>query len=301
MTGPAGHRFVAVDWGTSRLRAALVDPGGAVLARTQSDSGVQGLVPEAFPAVFRSACGAWLDAEPGLPVLMAGMVGSRNGWIEAPYFRCPCGPGDLARGLTPVPGIEAGAWIVPGVDARWEDGSYDVMRGEETQVFGAGLEDGLVCLPGTHSKWVEVAGGRIVRFASFITGELYAALASSFVGRLAEDPEDRDEGTGFAVGTAALAGGLTRALFQARTRVLAGDMNPRGVRPFLSALLIEAEIAGAIGLFGADRSRPLRLVAGAPQRAGYGDALRHHGFEVQEVDPAMATLSGLQRILAARS
>ena len=291
-------RFIAVDWGTTRMRASLVDGNGAVLAHHQSDSGVQSIALGGFPAALQAACAAWFDAHPGLPVIMAGMVGSRNGWLEAPYLHCPCGPSDAARHLTAVAGLGREVLIVPGVDMRWGDGSYDVMRGEETQVFGTGVEDGLICLPGTHSKWVEVRAGRLTRFASFITGELYAALSGSFVARLAEQPDDPEAGQAEAAAAAHAGGGLSRALFQARTRVLAGDMSPRAVRPFLSRLLIETEIAGAAGLLGGAQS--VHLVAAEPQLNIYRTILGSRGLTATVVDPAAATLAGLNRIIAAR-
>ncbi len=291
-------RFIAVDWGTTRMRSTLVDGSGAVLAHHHSDSGVQSVASGGFPAALQAACGAWFDAHPGLPVIMAGMVGSRNGWLEAPYLHCPCGPTEAAARLTAVAGLDRDVLIVPGVDMRWEDGSYDVMRGEEAQVFGTGVEDGLICLPGTHSKWVEMRGGRLTRFASFITGELYAALSGSFVARLAEQPDDPQAGQAEAAAAAHAGGGLSRALFQARTRVLAGDMSPRAVRPFLSRLLIETEIAGAAELLGGAES--IHLVAAEPQLSVYQAILESRGLKVTIVDPAVSTLAGLNRIIAAR-
>ena len=292
-------RFIAVDWGTTRMRASLVDRGGVVTAHAQSDAGVQSVSPGGFPAALRAACGPWFEAYPGLPVVMAGMVGSRNGWIEAPYLHCPCGLSEVAGQLTAIGGLGRDVLVVPGVDMRWEDGSYDVMRGEETQVFGTGVDDGLVCLPGTHSKWVEMAGGRMTRFASFVTGELYAALSGSFVARLAEAPDDPEAGQAEAATATRAGGGLIRALFQARTRVLAGDMSPRAVRPFLSRLLVETEVAGAAELFG--QARLIHLLASDPQLSVYRRVLESRGLAVSVVDPATATLAGLNRIMAART
>lgn len=297
MTSPS-PRFVAVDWGTTRMRASLIGADGSVLERMQSDAGVQSVPAGGFPAALEAACAPWFATDPDLPVIMAGMVGSRNGWIEAPYLHCPCGPQDLAAQLTAIPGLGRTVFVVPGVDGRWPDGSYDVMRGEETQVFGTGSDDGIICLPGTHSKWVDVADGRMVRFATFVTGELYAALAGSFVARLAATPDDPTAGQAEAASASRAAGGVTRAMFQARSRVLAGDLTPAAVRPFLSRLLIEAEIAGAMDLFGARAN--VHLVAAEPQLSLYRSALTARGIEIDIVDPSAATLAGLDRIMAAR-
>ena len=296
MTTPA---FIAVDWGTTRLRASLVAADGTVSGTTGSESGVQSVAAGGFPAALDAACAPWFAAHPGLPVLMAGMVGSRNGWCEAPYAPCPAGADEIASRLFAVPGAARDIRIVPGVDCRWADGAYDVMRGEETQALGTGLRDGLLALPGTHGKWIEMRDGRIHRFATFVTGELFAAVSASFVGRLAEEPHDDAAGADLAAEAARVPGGLTRALFQARARALAGDLAPRGVRPFLSRLLVEAEIAGALDLFG--RPDIVHLVAGEPQRTVYAAALARRGLDVQDYDTAAATLAGLRTIMQART
>jgi 2-dehydro-3-deoxygalactonokinase len=279
------------------MRAALLDADGAVLGRTEADQGVQSVAAGGFPAVLEAACAPWFAAHPDLPVVMAGMVGSRNGWVEASYVSCPCSAADLARQRMRVPGVDRDVSIVPGVDVRWPDGAYDVMRGEEVQAFGAGVSDGLVCLPGTHSKWIEMAGGRILRFASFITGELYAAMTASFVGRLASEPEEPAEGLKAGATAATFAGGLSRLLFQARAQVLGGDLSGGAVRPFLSSLIVGQEIVGAASLFGSPRM--VHLVAASPQREVYEAALNQRGIAVTVVDPARATLQGMQAITEA--
>jgi 2-dehydro-3-deoxygalactonokinase len=297
MTVPTAENagFIAVDWGTTRLRASLVDATGAVIDTTQSDSGVQSIPAGGFPAALDSACAAWFGSRPDLPVLMAGMVGSRNGWVEAPYAPCPAGAAEIADRLLAVPGTSRPIHVVPGVDCRWADGAYDVMRGEETQALGTGVRDGLVALPGTHGKWIEMRDGRIHRFATFVTGELFAAVSASFVGRLAEEPYDDAAGADLAAEAARVPGGLTRGLFQARARTLAGDLMPRGVRPFLSRLLVEAEIAGALDLFG--RPETVHLVSAEPQRSIYRSALAARGIAVQDYDTPTVTLAGLKLLM----
>ncbi|WP_131113664.1 2-dehydro-3-deoxygalactonokinase [Lichenihabitans psoromatis] len=287
--------LIAVDWGTTRMRASLVGQDGAVLDRITSDQGVQSIAAGGFPAALEAACGPWFATDPHLRVVMSGMVGSRNGWVEAPYVSCPCGPDDLAAGFTRIEGARD-VVVAPGVDIRWPDGAYDVMRGEEVQAIGVGLADGMICLPGTHSKWIEMAGGRIVRFATFVTGELYAAIAGSFLGRLAEAPDDA---SGHVAGARAarFKGGLSRSLFQTRSQVLGGDIDGHAVRPFLSSLVIGQELIGAQDLFGPCRS--VHLVAASPQREVYQAAFEQHGIAVTTLDPAEVTLSGLRRLYAA--
>ena len=295
---PAGAALVAVDWGTTRLRAYLIGAGGQVLERAVApESGIQSVAAGGFPAALDAACSNWFAEADGLPVLMAGMVGSRNGWAEAAYVAPPCGADGLAASLLSVPATDRPVFIVPGVDCRGEDGSYDVMRGEETQAIGIGVHDGLVCLPGTHSKWVEIADGRITQFTTFVTGELYAALTASFVGRLAREPDDAVAGASLARALAGLPGGLTRAIFQARTQVLGGGITGEAVRPFLSSLVIESEIRGARDLFGTDRT--VHLVAGPPQLDLYAEILARSGFTLETYDPESTTVAGLTRLASA--
>jgi 2-dehydro-3-deoxygalactonokinase len=292
-------RFVAVDWGTTRLRAMLVD-GDRVLARAASQDGVSRLRRGEHQVVFMRACGAWLAAEPDLEVALVGMVGSREGWLPAPYAACPAGPGEVAAALTPV-GPEFGfhGAVVPGLLAE-RAGSIDVMRGEETHLLGTGVADGLVCLPGTHCKWALMESGRIVAFATFLTGELYALLREhSMVGRPAADPADED---GFALGLAAaggeVSGGLLNRLFEARAATVTGRLQPAALGPYLSGLLTGEEVGGALRLFG--RPSRVTIVADEPRAGLYVAALGRAGVETSLRAPEPALLAGLARILGAR-
>ncbi|HKB55763.1 MAG TPA: 2-dehydro-3-deoxygalactonokinase, partial [Ramlibacter sp.] len=168
--------LIAVDWGTSSLRAARIGSDGAVLDARSLPRGILAVPPGGFPAAFGEICGDWMR-EPQAVALICGMAGSRQGWVEAPYCPCPANFADIASRLTWIePGRIA---MVPGLMCEHE-GVPDVMRGEETQVFGAldllALEDALLVLPGTHSKWVEVVDARVQAFATFMSGEFYALL-----------------------------------------------------------------------------------------------------------------------------
>ena len=292
-------RFVAVDWGTSRFRAHLVE-GGTVLARAEAEGGVSRLKEGEHRGVFWSACGPWLAAEPGLPVVMAGMVGSREGWVQVPYVDCPAGPAEIARGLTRVDLGEGciGA-IVPGLRSAAGE-AVDVMRGEETHLLGSGVTDGLVCLPGTHCKWALMDGGRIAAFATFLTGELYALLREhSMVGRPATEPADPG---GFGRGLEAArreaerpGGGLLHLLFGARAATVTGRLAPAALGPYLSGLLTGHEIAGAIRLFG--RPDRVTIVADPPRADLYRQALGREGIRVRIVGQEETLLAGLAAIL----
>ncbi len=237
--------IVGLDWGTSSLRAALFDAKGRVTQERSLPRGILTVPPGGFPAVFNDACGDWMRSGNAL-ALVAGMAGSRQGWIEAPYCACPAGFGDIAARLAwAEPGRIA---IVPGLSCE-PQGVPDVMRGEETQVFGAmqllGLEAGRFVLPGTHSKWVRVAAGRIEGFETFMTGEFYALLRQhSILGRsLPEagsetDPQAFERGMRQAIQT----GNLLRAAFSARTLALFDRMPPAALPSYLSGLVIGEEL-----------------------------------------------------------
>lgn len=291
-------RLVAVDWGTSRLRAYLLDASGAVLDRTAADEGIMAVPPGGFPATLRKHVGPWLSNGQNLPVVLAGMVGSRNGWIEVPYLACPATTLDIAGALAPVDlGDGLTAQIVPGLTTRDASGVPDVMRGEETKIVGTDLSDGIVVTPGTHAKWSRVAGGRIEGFATFMTGDIYGAfMEHTILGKLAGTPADE---AGFARGLAASErdGGLTHQAFSARTLVLMGDMAGREVGPYLSGLLIGTEVRHA--LQHARDGEDIVVVAEGVIADGYGLALARLGRTCRVLDPEATFLKGLLRLVEA--
>lgn len=296
MTAPA--RLV-IDWGTTRFRAYLMDGDGHVLDRVESHDGIMSVKPGGFPAVLAIRCGSWLARHPDMPVVMAGMVGSRNGWVEAPYRACPATVGDIASAMQPVDiGNGRIAHIIPGCTYRDESHTPDVMRGEETLAFGAQCDDGLIILPGTHSKWVRMAQGVIAEFATFMTGEIYAALLNhTILGTLKLEPANTD---GFSKGVAASnrGGGLTHQAFAARTAVLLGDMHGSEVGPFLSGLVIGSEIKSALERF-SDR-HAVTLVAEGPIAEFYQTACGAFQCHARVMAPEPCLIAGLNRIASAK-
>lgn len=288
--------LIALDWGTTRARAFLISESGAALQRRIADQGIQSVPAGGYPAAFEALAGDFRRAAPDAAIVLAGMVGSRNGWIEAPYVSCPASPAEIAAAAIRVElDKDTAATILPGLSC--DDGAFDVMRGEETLIVGLGLTDGIACLPGTHSKWAEIKDGRITRFASFMTGEVYGLLRnSSILGRLAEAPGETDAASGAARGRAGAqrAGGLLNTAFAARTEVLAGRMRGGEVGPYLSALLVGQEIAGAEALFG--RRQEVRLVADGALAESYGGALEAAGFVVKLTTPEQAFVAGVVRL-----
>ncbi len=242
-------RLIALDWGTSNLRATLLDDAGAALDHRSAPGGVMKVQDGRFAQALLALCGDWLDAY-DCPVIASGMVGSRQGWKEAPYLDCPAGIDQAAAALVTVPITpQRVLHIVPGLRCAEASGAWDVMRGEETQIWGARVAPGSCCvLPGTHSKWAWTgAQGEVVRFATYMTGELYGLLTQhGILGRLMvfghERPEDFDTGV-----RAGLAGHsqASHAIFSARTAGLMGTIAPEGLPDYLSGILVGIEIAGA--------------------------------------------------------
>jgi 2-dehydro-3-deoxygalactonokinase len=245
-------RLVALDWGTSSLRAWLLGDDGAVLADKSAPLGILKVPDGDFAAVFRDVCGEWL-ARP-LPAIACGMIGSRQGWVEAPYAACPAGFDALTGGFAwaAVGGDGARLAIVPGVRCADARGVPDVMRGEETQVFGAlggAHGSGAFVLPGTHSKWVRVVAGRIESFTTYMTGEVFAVMREhSILGRMMPSGAAPHSGAAFRRGWETGLGGdasLLQRLFGARTLGLFGTLAPEEAPSYLSGLLIGDEVRAA--------------------------------------------------------
>jgi 2-dehydro-3-deoxygalactonokinase len=292
---------IAIDWGTSNFRAYRLDGKGAVLAERKAAAGISTVPPGGFPGVLQSIVGDWLAEDPSQNVIMAGMVGSRNGWSEAPYAPLPANAADLRGRLTEITRPDGGkALIVPGVSAVI-GGMGEVIRGEETLAIGSGIVDGVILSPGTHPKWITLADGRITGFTTFLTGEFFAVLtAHSLLGRLMQDPADAAEDwAGFDRGLemAAHPAGLTHTAFAARSDVLLGRMKPGEARSYLSGLLIGTEILGAKRNGGLPSS--VTLIAEGHKAECYQRALSCHQVGAVRVDSDQLLLAGLKRILSA--
>ncbi|RST53450.1 2-dehydro-3-deoxygalactonokinase [Variovorax sp. DXTD-1] len=241
------NRLVAIDWGTSSLRGALLDAGGKVLEERSDTRGILKVPAGGFPAVFDELFGDWMQLE-GTRCLISGMAGSKQGWVEAPYCACPAGRVEVGRKIIDIdarPGSRIA--IVPGLSDE-HDGVPDVMRGEEVQIFGAmalmDVDEGVFVLPGTHNKWATVQKGRVTGFRTFMTGEFYALLSQhSILARTLAVDAPLDE--------AAFVQGVTRAdngqgllhnAFGARTLALFERMPTQELASYLSGLLIGEEL-----------------------------------------------------------
>lgn len=300
---PAVVDWIAVDWGTSNLRAWAMTDAGEVLGCRASDRGMGRLAASDYPGVLGDLARGWTPRDAGrpLPVLVCGMAGARQGWCEAPYLPVPTPP--LGPGAVSPPDAPEGfrVLILPGLSQT--SPRPDVMRGEETQIAGALARDpgfeGEICLPGTHCKWASVAGGEVTGFQSFLTGELYELLATRSVLRhglagAGEDAAGFDAAFATAVAEAlADPDAVPAALFGIRAEGLLGGSRPDSGAGRLSGLLIGAELAARGGADWAGRSlviigagRLSELYAAALAIAGAPEPKRLHATE--------ATLAGLR-------
>jgi 2-dehydro-3-deoxygalactonokinase len=292
-------RLIALDWGTTQLRARLLGAGGAVLAERSTPSGIMHVPEGRFEQALRDTCGDWIDAH-GCALLASGMIGSRQGWQEAPYLDLPASLEDAAARLTRVDfGASQSLFIVPGLLGIGDDGQSDVMRGEETQLWGCALPDGACgVLPGTHSKWAWIGPhGRITAFQTWMTGELFALLRQhSILGRLMTPgdfaPAAFDDGVRLGLERPAQ---MMHTIFAARTAGLTARRPPDALADFLSGILIGAEIGGA------HSARPVEAVTLVGEAAlcnRYARALAAAGVAAARA-PADTTARGQWRVARA--
>ena len=298
--------LIALDWGTTSARAYRLDADGAVIDAHSAPLGIQQVRDGAFAAALAVLLGDWsVDAAPRIA---CGMIGSRQGWVEAPYCSCPVALDALASGLVYTP--DCAMAIVPGVTSIDSAGVPDVIRGEETQILGAlvassavGREPALIVLPGTHSKWAIVGDGTIVAFATFLTGELYAVLKDhSILGRMmtagaeAGGAQSAAFERGVRRGLAAGAG-LLHDLFGTRTLALFDDLEPEATGDYLSGLLVGTEIREACAWAAGHRQAvdAVVLVGTTALAQRYRAALTLAGI-ASVAGPADAAARGLWRI-----
>jgi 2-dehydro-3-deoxygalactonokinase len=282
--------YIAVDWGTTNRRAYRIDSSGACADEFEDGKGALSVPKGEFPvaaAEIRSRLG-------DLPMLLAGMAGSNRGWVDAPYVPCPAGVGELVNNLVWASDRDA---VIPGLSYTGE-GRADVMRGEEVQLLGAIADgtvpaDALVCHPGTHDKWVTLEGGRIVRFRTVMTGELFnllkqhSILADLLQGEVA--PNDAfEQGVAHALGN----DDLPSELFAIRARWLLGKADKESSASYASGLLIGSDVK--IGLAGHDRDV---IVMGRPElTALYAAAIRQAGGQPTQLDGEKCFIAGIKQI-----
>jgi 2-dehydro-3-deoxygalactonokinase len=288
--------FLAADWGTSNLRAWVIDPDGSVRDVRKFPWGVARLQPGGAQAALDDEVRPALHAE-DMPAILCGMIGSNLGLAPAPYVDCPVDASALAGRLYEVSGAGPPVRIVPGLRCRRPNGDPDVIRGEETKVLGWLAEDParcvgehLLCLPGTHCKWIQIVDGRIERFLTAMSGELFEVLGRHGVLK-SEAPADNaavfDEG----LQAGAADGALASRLFAARSRVVGGDMPAEHARSYLSGLLIGDETSKMVRDF---QPKGRIVLLGEPALCRwYERALVKLGVEVESDPGDQAVIAGL--------
>ncbi|HEU0133632.1 MAG TPA: 2-dehydro-3-deoxygalactonokinase [Allosphingosinicella sp.] len=284
--------FIAVDWGTTNRRAWRLEAGGSVVAEMEDDKGILAVPAGGFPAAIAEIRTRLGD----LPMLMAGMVGSNRGWVEAPYVPCPAGLPELAARLCHIEGERAA--IVPGV-ALDSGGGADVMRGEEVQVLGAYAEgwigaDSVLCHPGTHNKWIRLEDGRIADFRTVMTGEMFNLLREhSILADLLEAPAE--PGPAFEAGArhGLERDDLTAELFSVRARTLLGKAPREEAGAYVSGLLIGFDLKIGLRLAGEGEV----VAMGRPELTRlYEAALAVAGRQCRAVDGEAAFLAGVRHL-----
>ena len=283
--------FIAADWGTTNRRAYLVGRDGRNVDEFEDGRGVLSIARGEFPAAVAEIRERLGDR----PLILAGMIGSNRGWVEAPYVPCPAGIAELARNLVWVEPERTA--IVPGVS--FADGARaDVMRGEEVQVLGAlaagtVAPDGLVCHPGTHNKWIRLEGGRIRDFRTVMTGELFNLLKShSILADLLAEPVAAAGAFRSGVRYALDHDDLTAELFSVRARVLLGKGARSDASSYVSGLLIGADIRAGLD----DHSNEVTVMARPELTSLYLAALKEAGRPGREVGGEDSFLNGIRKI-----
>ncbi|MDC0737658.1 2-dehydro-3-deoxygalactonokinase [Cognatishimia sp. SS12] len=287
--------LVAVDWGTSNLRLSLLDEAGQVLAERGSDRGMGSLDPSEFEGALLELIDQDLPTGKVTPVICCGMVGAAQGWKEATYQTVPCAPPD-GKGATRVSAQDAriSVWILPGLK---QQSPADVMRGEETQIAGFLADnpdfDGVLCLPGTHTKWARISAGEVVSFQTYMTGEVFALLSKQSVLRhtVNGDEWDADEFASALADTMSRPQGVASKLFGLRAEALVAGMSASTGKARLSGYLVGLELAGARPYW---LGMPVALI-GAPALCKlYQAGLATQGCEATLHSVTEMTLNGLK-------
>lgn len=286
--------IIGINWGSTNFRAYRIDADGTVSATMELARGIAGLVRPQMQALLEDVVTAWPHAA---RIYASGMIGSNIGWSDAGYVECPASPDAIASRLHEVQIGEYAVAIVPGLACRRSKGAPDIMRGEETELLGmvalgAIPANGLVALPGTHSKWVRLEQGVVVEFMTAMSGEIFDRLtAAGLLASVVDGPAE--EGAAFLDGVRAAQGpaGLTTLLFGARARVIRGDLARRDGASYLRGLLIGAELAD-VRRYWPDRLHQVPLVGAAQVCALYARALKELGGSGVAIASQQASTQG---------
>ncbi len=288
-------KWIGVDWGTSNLRAFAIGSSGEVVDQQTSDRGMGALKSHEFEPALLELIAPWLEEGQVTKVFACGMVGARQGWCEADYRKVPCAPVSSV-GMTRVSTVDRriSVHILPGLS---QSEPADVMRGEETQIAGYLSQNqgfsGYICLPGTHSKWVEIKGGEVVGFQTFMTGELFSILSKHSVLQHSLTDIGFDHDVFIAAALNAVSAPLSPIvdMFSLRANTLLHNQSPEEASARLSGMLIGQEL-GAMDAHWA--SNPVVLIGASEIVELYRELLDQLGVAVSTMSAAEATLSGLK-------
>ncbi|MGH7067353.1 MAG: 2-dehydro-3-deoxygalactonokinase [Acetobacteraceae bacterium] len=309
--------MIGVDWGTSNFRAYRLAADGTILDRRTAPKGILHVPGGRFAETLEAEIGEWLGAGEDR-VLLCGMVGSRQGWQEVPYVPCPAGIAELAGAVVGVPFEGRSVWLVPGVSSVDPDGTPDVIRGEETKIIGLGAtpddatpddatlggatlggatlgDERLVCLPGTHTKWVSVSGGKIAAFATEMTGELFGVLKGhSILGRMMQPGPIDWAAFDLGLGRTRESSGLLHHLFGVRALGLFGRLAETSTASYLSGLLIGHEVRAAM-----PEAAAVHLVGEAALTRQYARAIAFRGGtpRLEDEDAAARGLAAIGAVI----
>ena len=292
--------WIAVDWGTSRLRAWAMASDGDAMAEASSDDGMSKLARADFEAALLGLIEPWLG-KGVTPVLACGMVGARQGWHEVSYVPVPVRPAGLRATQVTSSDPRIAVSILPGLS---QAAPADVMRGEETQIAGILADDpafdGVICLPGTHCKWVRVSAEEVVSFQTAMTGELFDLVLNHSVIRHVL-PEGRDDTDAFLEAVSDMLSKpetLSQRLFAIRAEAVLTDVPSGRARSQLSGLLIGSELAATRAYWLGQR---VAVAAERPLSELYGRALAAQGVAVEVRDAEPLTRRGLAAAFAGLS
>lgn len=286
--------WIAVDWGTTNLRVWLMS-GGQVVEAKSANTGMGSLKPNEFEPALLKLISGWLDvhSDEKMQIVACGMVGARLGWMEAPYAEVPCSP---VTGQFVQPQANDARLDMNILSGLCQMDPPDVMRGEETQIAGFISErqdtSGILCMPGTHSKWINLQEGIVNQFTTAMTGELYSMICEHSILKSLTDKKSFD-GDEFAKGVAKAVQApemIFNSIFSLRARAVLHGSNQVETAAFLSGLLIGSEITSII------KNMPtgeLYLLGSGKLGDLYGQAfdILEHSFE--KVDVTELTLKGL--------
>ena len=284
-------QWIALDWGTSNCRAWAVAEDGSILDEVRSPRGMNSVNPAEFEPLLLGLIAPWLG-DRQLPVVACGMLGSRQGWVEAPYRKVPCEPVDFGMARARVSDPRIAVFVVPGLR---QDSPADVMRGEETQIAGfLAAEpkfDGVLCLPGTHTKWAHISAGEVVSFRTFMTGDLFAAISGhSVLKHSIGDGWDADAFHAAVADTLSRPEALAQRLFSLRSETLLFDLKGDAAKARLSGHLVGAELAAARAYW---LGQDVVVIGDATSEQTYVPALAAQGITAHVVNADEMTRAGL--------